>query len=151
MHPSQRVPPGGLPDVTILGDVGFTDRSRSVPCRGTLEPSRLLWALAGLIYAAGLAAITVLPPLGDAECSNYPPGLLRSPERVPDQPTQIAKTEGVLSAMDDWGLREMLLNVARLIPFGVILRRLFHLPPFAVVLAGLGVSLFNKTTQLTSA
>lgn len=118
---------------------------------GRFDALRMLWTIAGFIYATAIVAFTVfpLPDFTPGYCAAHATEPLFDPLRFPRELIDLIQTQGAMAVVSDWLVWEFTLNMVLFIPFGMIVRRVLEWPRGAVLAAALGTSVLIELTQLT--
>ena len=118
---------------------------------GRFAPGRMLWIVAGCVYAAGVVAFTIfpLPTFSPEFCAKQHVGPIFDLLRVPREFLEVVQAKGFVAALGDWVVWETICNFALFVPFGILARRLLEWRPAVVIGAAFTVSLAIELTQLT--
>lgn len=118
---------------------------------GRFDGLRMLWTIAGFIYASAIVAFTVfpLPEFTSGYCSAHATTPLLNPLRFPKELIEHARADGLGALLSDWLVWEFALNMVLFIPFGLIVRRVFEWPRGIVLAAAFDTSVLIELTQLT--
>lgn len=116
--------------------------------RGTLPPGRLALWLSSLVYFWAIWIFTLfpLPDPNEITCA----GINVDPTTfITDITAVLSQSAGLKSLLTHPVIMEMALNVLLFVPLGFFIRVLGGRGLLVALMAGLGVSIFVETTQLT--